>query len=50
MSETLVHKTYENCPKEDQIELFILYYAFLSKKFEHLPLNIMHCYRYYNVS
>ena len=30
--------------------LFILYYALLSQKFEHLLLNNMHCYHYYNVS
>ena len=30
--------------------LFILYYALLSQHFEHLLLNNMHCYRYYDVS
>ena len=30
--------------------LFTLYYALLSQTFEHLVLNNMHCYRYYNVS
>ena len=30
--------------------LFMLYYALLSQKFEHLLLNKMHCYGYYNVS
>ena len=30
--------------------LFILYYALLSQHFEHLLLNDVHCYRYYEVS
>ena len=30
--------------------LFILYCALLSQKFDHLLLNNIHCYRYYNVS
>ena len=29
--------------------LFVLYYALLSQNFEHLLLNNMHCYHYYNV-
>ena len=33
-----------------RIYLFILYYALLSQTFEHLLLNNMHYYRYYNVS
>ena len=30
--------------------LFIVYDALLPQKFEHLLLNNMHCYGYYNVS
>ena len=33
-----------------RVYLFILYYAVLSHNFEHLLLNNMHCYHYYNVS
>ena len=33
-----------------RVHLLMLYYALLAQMFEHLLLNNMHLYRYYNVS